>query len=31
LIEVRCDAQASEAARARIANASTMALAKEFR
>ncbi len=31
LIEVRCDAQASEAARARIANASTAALAKEFR
>ena len=31
LIEVRCDAQASEAARARIANASTTALAKEFR
>ncbi len=31
LIEVRCQAQASEAARARIANASIAALAKEFR
>lgn len=31
LIEMRCDAQASESARARIANASTTALAKEFR
>lgn len=31
LIEVCCDAHASEAARARIANASTAALAKEFR